>query len=770
MPSLIGKEIGKYRITERIGRGGMADVYLGVHTHLDRQVAIKVLHGHLSEGGDFIERFKREAKAIANLRHPNIVQVFDFDIQDDLILMVMEYIEGVDLQSKITSLAKEGKRLPIGQIGSIINDIAKALDYAHSQGMLHRDVKPANILIDKEGKAFLTDFGIAKIVTDNKLTATGTLIGTPAYMSPEQGKGDDLSEESDIYSLGIVAFEMLTGQVPFDAQTPIGIVHKQITDPIPEISDLVDGVPGPSQEVVNKALAKSPDQRYSTAVDLVVALKRALEAAEFDEETLSAPTLEMQDETAVGEYNQPTIAMDQEEQLDTKQVQEPETSAGAPKSVPEKPEVSVEKPKSKIPLGGVIAAGVVLVGIAAVAITQVVDFGETEIDANDAQSVIETAPSQLTSAPSATPEKLQVDDLPVSTHITDVVRVVFNQFNIDRGLSLTSGGDVDSEIVMVGSRQTWRSGSGQVLPSNDGNATPEYGLAFEIDDVLAYQIPLGSLVRIEVQYTDIGNDSFNIEYDAHVGDPFWNATEGVIKGDSKDILNAIFFIEDAYFGNRYHDFRINDGGDGPETIWEVRVTIYPKKSAQEYASEGQSLFDQGKIEESIQYFDLALTLGNEEVSMFTTYAWAYTQAVSPEQGIEVLDQALEIHPNDPEIRSQRGDIFWFWMGDAENAQNEFDLAIENIGDDFRPYLLRGVFSRDNDLFEQCIQDLDIYLSHDSEDAWGRLSRGDCHNGLKQNEKAKEDYEVFLEVTEGENEYGWNFDDDRNRIQSWLADY
>ena len=157
MANLIGKELGKYRVTERIGRGGMAEVYLGVHTMLDRPVAIKVLHGYLTEDLSFIERFKREAKSVANLRHPNIVQVYDFDIYEDMLFMVMEYIEGTNLHERLVALEREGKRLPIKQVGSIINDIAGALDYAHTQGMLHRDVKPSNILLDAAGKAYLTD-------------------------------------------------------------------------------------------------------------------------------------------------------------------------------------------------------------------------------------------------------------------------------------------------------------------------------------------------------------------------------------------------------------------------------------------------------------------------------------------------------------------------------------------------------------------------------------------------------------------------------------
>jgi len=362
MASLIGKEIGKYRITERIGRGGMAEVYLGVHTHLDRPVAIKVLHGHLVEGGDFIERFKREAKAVANLRHPNIVQVYDFDIQDDLIFMVMEYIDGINLQEKLVDLGKRGERLPITQVASIVNDIASALDYAHTLGMLHRDVKPSNIMVGKDGKAYLTDFGIAKIIGDNKLTATGTLIGTPAYMSPEQGRGEELTEESDIYSLGIVAFEMLTGRVPYDAQTPIGIVHKQISDPVPRITELVQDVPVSAQEVIDRALAKTPANRFSSAEELVGALRLALEALEATDEVMVRPTMEM----APAEHEvltAPTVSMEADQNTQAEELVQ--ATAVETAAVPEVPR------GRKLSTGAWLGAGAVVLVVAAVLLTVV---------------------------------------------------------------------------------------------------------------------------------------------------------------------------------------------------------------------------------------------------------------------------------------------------------------------------------------------------------------------------------------------------------------
>lgn len=177
MASLVGKTLGKYQISERLGRGGMAEVYKAFHPQLERYAAIKVLHGFLAEGEDFQMRFQREAKAIAALRHPNIVQIYDIDFEDESYYMVMEFIDGGTLKER--QLQTKGP-LPIAEMAQIFREVASALGYAHRQGVLHRDIKPANVLLDKSGRAVLTDFGIARIVSETQFTVTGTLVGTPA--------------------------------------------------------------------------------------------------------------------------------------------------------------------------------------------------------------------------------------------------------------------------------------------------------------------------------------------------------------------------------------------------------------------------------------------------------------------------------------------------------------------------------------------------------------------------------------------------------------
>lgn len=270
---LIGKTLGKYQIVEHIGHGGMAEVYKARHVQLDRMVAIKVLHPFLADESGFVARFRREAKIVATLRHQNIVRVYDFDHDADLDIyyMVMEYIEGESLKKRL-----EAGPLPIAEAISIAAAIADALDYAHQRGMVHRDIKPANILFTTENVPVLTDFGIARMLSVTGLTASGAMVGTPAYMAPEVGMGDSGSVASDVYSLGVVLFEMLTGRPPFIAETPMGVIMQHINEPAPTLSQFITHPLPALESVVQRCLAKHPEERYATAQELAQHLRALL--------------------------------------------------------------------------------------------------------------------------------------------------------------------------------------------------------------------------------------------------------------------------------------------------------------------------------------------------------------------------------------------------------------------------------------------------------------------------------------------------------------
>ncbi len=276
---LVGKTFGKYRIVEQLGRGGMAEVYKAYQPGLDRYVAVKVMHSFLADDKDFLARFQREAKLVASMRHPNIVQVHDFDVEGGLYYMVMEFIDGETLKTRLQNLEERNQWLSIDEGVRIILAVGSALKYAHRLGMVHRDVKPANVMVDKQGNVILTDFGIAKIFaggSQTQLTATGALVGTPSYMSPEQGMGQPGDERSDIYSLGVMLYQLVTGRLPFEADTPLAVVIKHINDPLPMPRAVNPDVPEAVERVILKTMAKNPDERYQHVGEMLNDLKRAL--------------------------------------------------------------------------------------------------------------------------------------------------------------------------------------------------------------------------------------------------------------------------------------------------------------------------------------------------------------------------------------------------------------------------------------------------------------------------------------------------------------
>ena len=265
-----GAFLGPYRIVDRLGRGGMATVYKAHHPALDRFVAIKVMPEFFAEDITYQERFLQEARSVARLNHPNILTVFDFGHEAGVPYLVMELVGGGTLAERL------GRQVDLKDAVQLLQPVASALDYAHSVGVLHRDIKPANILLHTDGTPVLADFGLAKMADSiRKMTATGIVLGTPEYMSPEQAAGETIGPASDIYSLGIVAYEMLTGRVPFQADTPAAILLSHLNKAMPPTRELSGELSLHVEEALRRALAKSPHDRYATASQFVAALTPA---------------------------------------------------------------------------------------------------------------------------------------------------------------------------------------------------------------------------------------------------------------------------------------------------------------------------------------------------------------------------------------------------------------------------------------------------------------------------------------------------------------
>ncbi len=273
----------RYEIVDFLGTGGMAEVFKAKDLRLNRFVAFKLMHSFLAKDAQFRTRFEREAQAVARLNHPHIVQVYDFDYapKERIYYMVMEFIDGGSLEEHLEALSARGERMALDRAVKIISDLSKALFFAHSNDMIHRDIKPANVMMDHKGRVVLTDFGIAKIIGGGStLTASGAMMGTPAYMAPEQGLGQPGDHRADIYSLGVMFFQLVTGKRPYEADTPLAVVLKHVSDPLPSPRDLVPDLPRGIEYMIFRMMAKKPEDRYQSFSEVIADLQKPNYAAE----------------------------------------------------------------------------------------------------------------------------------------------------------------------------------------------------------------------------------------------------------------------------------------------------------------------------------------------------------------------------------------------------------------------------------------------------------------------------------------------------------
>jgi serine/threonine-protein kinase len=276
-PSWIGRSLGgRYQIEQMLGQGGMSAVYKANDPNLRRVVAVKLIHPHLSGDTRFLHRFEEEAAAVAQLRHPNIIQVFDFNQDSGVYYMVMEFIAGETLQDRLRRYNRSNRFIPLGKAVHYISNICAAIGYAHKRGIIHRDIKPANIMIDVHDQAILMDFGIVKIVGAEKFTATGAVVGTALYLPPEVIRGEAPDARSDIYSLGVTLYEIISGRPPFEADSAMTLMMMHLNDPLPDLASLRPGTPPELVAIVERALAKDRTDRFSSADEFAQALQALL--------------------------------------------------------------------------------------------------------------------------------------------------------------------------------------------------------------------------------------------------------------------------------------------------------------------------------------------------------------------------------------------------------------------------------------------------------------------------------------------------------------
>ena len=278
MGFIVGESVGQFDIVAYVGQGGMATIFKAYQKNLDRYVALKVIHPTLKNDQSFVARLTREAQIVGNLIHPNIVTVYDFIQSESVPFLVLQYIDGKTLKDIL-----QEHKLSSREIFDILQPVADALTFAHSRGVLHRDVKPSNIMIDKEGHVYLTDFGLARVERSGESTMShDMLIGSPQYLSPEQAKSESVDARTDVYSLGIVLFEMFTGKPPFSAETPYATIMQQINDPPPAARSINPDVPIAIEQVLARALEKDPNKRYASVRDFARAVENAIKGPQED--------------------------------------------------------------------------------------------------------------------------------------------------------------------------------------------------------------------------------------------------------------------------------------------------------------------------------------------------------------------------------------------------------------------------------------------------------------------------------------------------------
>jgi serine/threonine-protein kinase len=260
---------GRYELEELVGSGGMSSVYRAHDRLLERTVALKILHEQFTRDDDYVERFRREARAVAQLAHPNIVTVIDRGEQDGRQFIVFEYVDGMNLKELMT---QEGPLSPREAI-ELALQVARGLSFAHESGLVHRDVKPQNVLLDADGRAKVTDFGIAHAVDVDGMTITGTIMGTSNYIAPEQARGQPVDEQTDVYSLGCVIYELLAGDVPFDGDNFVAVAMRHVNDPVPSVRDVRPDVPPRLDWAIQQAMAKDHDERFESMADFAAELE-----------------------------------------------------------------------------------------------------------------------------------------------------------------------------------------------------------------------------------------------------------------------------------------------------------------------------------------------------------------------------------------------------------------------------------------------------------------------------------------------------------------
>jgi serine/threonine-protein kinase len=764
MSTLIGQEFGGYRIISQIGKGGMATVYKAFQASLDRYVALKVMPPFYAEEDEtFLKRFRREARSVAKLRHPNILMVIDYGEKDGLTYIVMEYVDAGTLTDRL------GKPLPLTEIANIIEQIASALDYAHGQGVVHRDVKPSNILLPKPNWPLLTDFGLAKIVGGSQLTITGSIAGTPAYMSPEQGQGEPVDARSDIYSLGIVLYEMATGGVPYYAETPMAVVVKHIIDPLPLPSSKNPDLPESVERVILKALSKRPEDRYSRVNNLARALKMAVEKE--SPPTIKAPSREEEYEPEVTFEETETVMEPAPEKVLEGQAaepaHEPEPFVAQEPAFPEREakdsfmntfsQTLAAKPWLKwvIP-AGLIAGALCVLGVTVAGIVGLISEG----NATATPRVVETLTADEHFELGAT--YLAADDLEAAA---EQFRLAIDQGTQDLGAYFELAeiyrrlDRVDEGIQLVelavekGPEQSTvheAAGTFFQLIEDHELAIEHFERALELDPSAEWLV---DAMLISYEALGVSKSAEDILGDGKEKDPDLDPYEYESLGWQYLETNDLVRAEESFLKAVELDPTLIGAWEGlAEIYWsldDLHAAVSILQEATVHNPEDSALFEElgwlywelPDIDAAIFTFQRSIEVDREWSSAYTSLAELYREIGEEESAVAVLEQGIDANPERSDLYEYLG-YFYLDLEKFEDSISVFEGAIEYDPSYGWNYYGLAIAYRGAGRWEEAEAELEEAGSNSFDDpwlyeaiGWEFMELGNCEKAIFYFEKA-----------------------------------